>query len=264
MASQKSSRLFIIGGKAKQCVEHFVSFAGGSNARILVIPHASSIALEVAADFKAELEALGVRAQAITVALPDQPLVIPRGTTGIYMCGGDQEVLVRLLGPAGVNKLRRYHRRGGLIAGTSAGAAAVGVDIITGGMADGQLRAGALLVGKGIGLIKRTVVDTHFRERARFNRLVAAVLLYPGALGIGLDEDTAVLIEDCRTAGATMTVFGVGHVWFYNGAPVAGSASRRNSGQKSSASAGQLYSARDINVSVLSSGDSYLINFKDK
>lgn len=249
-STKRLPRLFIIGGKAKKCVEHFVSFAGGTSAKILVIPHASSVAAEVATEFCAELQALGVAAA--IAAVPGEPLVIPRGTTGIYMCGGDQEVLVQLLGPAGLRKLRAYHRRGGLIAGTSAGAAAVGVDIITGGMSDGQLRAGGLLLGKGIGVLKRTVVDTHFLQRARFNRLVAAVHLFPRALGIGLDEDTALLIE-----GESMTVYGVGHVWLYNGGPAAGSASRPR-GQKPGISAGQLFSARNVNVSVLSAGDSYV------
>ncbi len=241
-----TGRLFIIGGKAKRCLTKFAKLAGGENAHILVIPFASSIPLEVCADLDKELRQKGVTK--ITFAVAGKRLVIDDDVTGIYMTGGDQNDLLDRLGNIGATKLRRYFRNGGLIAGTSAGAAAVGFDIIAGGMKDGLLRQGSLTVGKGLGLLANTIVDTHFLARARFNRLLAAGQLFPGALGIGLDEDTALLIEADR-----MTVFGVGHVTFVSG----GTAVKPSAKKAARMRPDFLYSVVGASVSVLNAGQVY-------
>ena len=251
-------KLFLIGGKADQCVAHFVALAGGAAANILVVPHASSEPLIVAAEFVEELVGLGV--QNFTCAVAGEPLVIAAEVTAVYMCGGDQAELVRLLGEDGAENLRRFHAAGGLIAGTSAGAAAIGVDIITGGMSDKQLRVGSLETGKGLALRHDVVVDTHFLQRARFNRLIAAVVQFPKALGIGLDEDTALLIEPCVNAGKKknplpkMTAYGVGHVWFYSAGRGLQTSLKKNAADNEP---GALYSVSGVTVSVLSAGERY-------
>ncbi|CAN5449586.1 cyanophycinase [soil metagenome] len=253
-------KLFLIGGRSDQCVAHFVALAGGAAARVIVVPHASSVPDEVASEFAATLAGHGVKS--VVCAVPGDSLEIAVGTTAVYMCGGDQADLVRLLGVDGAAKLRQFHAQGGLIAGTSAGAAAIGVDIITGGMADKQLRVGSLEVGKGLALCGDVVVDTHFLQRARFNRLIAAVVQFPKALGIGLDEDSALLIETSVNAGkkknpqVSMTVYGVGHVWFYR----AGAALKTSLKKDPSANIpGTLYSVSGVTVSVLSAGESYSV-----
>lgn len=251
-------KLFLIGGRSDQCVAHFVALAGGASANVLVVPHASSVPDEVSAEFAATLAGHGV--QNITCAVAGEPLVIAPGVTGVYMCGGDQAELVRLLGEDGAENLRRFHAAGGLIAGTSAGAAAIGVDIITGGMSDKQLRVGSLDLGKGLALCHEVVVDTHFLQRARFNRLIAAVVQFPKALGIGLDEDTALLIESSVNAGKKknplpkMTVYGVGHVWFYSAGRGLKTSLKKDAADNEP---GALYSVSGVTVSVLSAGQVY-------
>ncbi len=250
-------KLFLIGGKAKKCVAHFVALAGGAAANVLVVPHASSVPDEVSAEFAATLAGHGV--QNITCAVAGEPLVIAPGVTAVYMCGGDQAELVRLLGEDGAENLRRFHAAGGLIAGTSAGAAAVGVDIVIGGMSDKQLRVGSLDLGKGLALCHDVVVDTHFLQRARFNRLIAAVVQFPKALGIGLDEDTALLIETVsgvgkKKASVTMTAYGVGHAWFYRAGRGLKTSLKKNVADNEP---GALYSVSGVTVSVLSAGETY-------
>ncbi|MGD9680799.1 MAG: cyanophycinase [Candidatus Obscuribacterales bacterium] len=199
-----AGRLFLIGGAAESCVETFASLAGGAGANIILIPHATLDAEENSRALTARLLELGCGR--VSTIMPGSELAITDDVTAVYMLGGDQSRLVELLGPAGRLALKSFHRRGGLVAGTSAGAACAGKIMITGGMRDGKLVYGALETGKGLGLIDNVIVDTHFTERGRFNRLVYALSL--GKLtGIGLDEDTAVLIEG--NGGAS--VFGAGH-----------------------------------------------------
>lgn len=245
-------KLFLIGGKADQCVAHFVALAGGAAANVLVVPHASSVPEEVATEFAASLVAHGVTN--VTCAVAGEPLVIAPEVTAVYMCGGDQADLVRLLGEDGAENLRRFHAAGGLVAGTSAGAAAIGVDIITGGMSDKQLRVGSLELGKGLALRGNVIVDTHFLQRSRFNRLIAAVAQFPRALGIGLDEDSAVLIETVAGKKPRMTAYGVGHVWLYRAGRGMKTSLKNNVAENEP---GALYSVSGVTVSVLSAGQVY-------
>lgn len=207
--NRSRGKLFLIGGAAKSCFAHFFELAGGADSRILLIPHASANWKKNGDALAAELLTMG--AARVVVAVPSEPFAIPRGTTGIYMLGGDQSDLVRLLGERGRRALHRFHRRGGLIAGTSAGAAAQAQLMVTEGMADSQLVADSLKTGRGLGLVRNLMVDTHFMERNRYNRLMAAQLCRKGGIAaVGLDEDTAILIEN-----GVATVYGSGCANFF-------------------------------------------------
>src|SRR5436189_288090 len=85
----------------------------------------------------------------------------------------------------------REHRSGGTIAGTSAGAAAMAETMLTGGSSNGGKPSGDIAMAPGLGLLLGVVVDTHFGQRGRMDRLLRALAQNPGYLGIGLDEDTA-------------------------------------------------------------------------
>lgn len=231
--------LFLVGGSADKCVAEFVDLAGGVDARVLIIPFASGEPAEAAANLKEQLSKLGVTF--IDVAQPGQPLVIAHGTTAVFMTGGDQSRLVELLSKSDRARLRRFLRKGGIIAGTSAGAAAAGVFMITGGTVDSELKS-TLTSARGLALTHGIIVDTHFAQRNRQNRLVAATWQYPRSVGIGLDEDTAVIIDRRGFA----TVCGVGQVWFYK-APANARASR-----------GSLQRAKQVTrVTTLSAGQSF-------
>lgn len=206
--SPSRGNLFLIGGAAESCLKDFVKLAGGKKARVLLVPHATIAPRRNSDELTAELVALGCGS--VTTVMPRAKFEIPDGTTAVYMLGGDQERLVRLLSDDGRAKLARFFASGGLIAGTSAGAACVVESMVTGGMRDGLLVLGSLSTGSGLGLLSRAVVDTHFYQRKRFNRMMAAVCR-GGVTGIGLDEDTAVLISPLLTC----TIYGAGQVTFF-------------------------------------------------
>ncbi len=115
---------------------------------------------------------------------------------GIWMTGGDQVDLVDILRdtPAGHALLTAY-QAGAVVGGTSAGATALGDPMIARGGGSGELRRGEVVLHPGFGLAGHgLIIDTHFGRRGRFPRLAAAVVEHPPAVGIGLDENTALLV----------------------------------------------------------------------
>jgi len=136
------------------------------------------------------------------------------------MLGGDQSNLVDRLGEKGVAELKRAFARGVLIAGSSAGAACVGELMISGGMPGGTWNPASLKTRDGLGLASGIVVDTHFAQRRRFARPRAAINQalnkgYGLLTGVGLDEDTAVLIGFDERGRSHCKVYGECHVWVY-------------------------------------------------
>ncbi|HMA33116.1 MAG TPA: cyanophycinase [Chloroflexia bacterium] len=119
------------------------------------------------------------------------------GAAGIYMTGGDQVDLVDILmgTPAG-DALWAAYRAGAVIGGTSAGATAIGDPMIARGGGSGELKRGEITLHPGFALAGHDlIIDTHFGRRGRFPRLVAAIAEQPTAMGIGIDENTALLIR---------------------------------------------------------------------
>ena len=117
-------------------------------------------------------------------------------STAVFMTGGDQSRLSSILGGSEVGKAmhRGYKRMGMTIAGTSAGAAAISEHMIVGGRAGLHPRKFMLNLAPGLGLLKRVVIDQHFTQRRRLGRLLSVVAQNPFILGVGIDEDTAILV----------------------------------------------------------------------
>lgn len=117
---------------------------------------------------------------------------------GVFFSGGDQVKLCDVL--AGTKFLdtlrRRYAEDGLIIAGTSAGAAAMSVFMIAGGKAEEGLLKGEMRLTSGLGFIDNVIIDTHFTQRGRFARLMSTVAVNPRLLGLGFSEDTAAVISD--------------------------------------------------------------------
>lgn len=139
----------------------------------------------------------------------------------VFLTGGDQGKLAAILGGSGAwDTIEEKYRaqKGFTVAGTSAGAMVLSSTMIMGGGNGDGLKGEQIRLGPGLGLIDHCVVDTHFVERGRFARLAHSLLLNPRSLGIGLGEDSAVLVESGRNArclGTGMVVLmdctGVGH-----------------------------------------------------
>ncbi len=134
---------------------------------------------------------------------------------GIMFTGGNQSRLSEIWGETELLSLlhERYLHENFLIAGTSAGAMAKSNTMICGGESSESLYKGAVKMGLGFGFVKDIIIDTHFVVRGRFGRLAQAVATNPGSLGIGLGEDTGVLI----TSGHYVETIGSGLVLIFDG-----------------------------------------------
>lgn len=134
----------------------------------------------------------------------------------IVVCtGGDQLRLTSILGGTACHRtlLTKYQTEPVVIAGTSAGAAASSNNMIYQGSASEALLKGEVKITSGLGFINNVIIDTHFVHRGRIGRLFQAVVSNPMVLGIGLGEDTGLLI----TEGKKMEAIGSGLVILVDG-----------------------------------------------
>jgi cyanophycinase len=115
----------------------------------------------------------------------------------VMFSGGDQARLCSILGGTTFMQMlmEKYRNEYFIIAGTSAGAAAMSGSIITGGDAAEAYLKGTMKLGIGFGLLPKVIIDTHFDERGRLGRLVQAIAEQPGIIAIGLSEDTGIIVE---------------------------------------------------------------------
>ena len=191
-----------------EILERFVDLAGGKRARIAIIPTASDDP-QRSGDGYAELfremgarDADWVRVEERPDANAQETLQILGQASGIFITGGDQARLVQLLvGTRVMDCVRLRNAEGVIVAGTSAGASVVsahvmaGVTGVGGDSNDAAARKGMVDVVAGFGLLQDMIIDQHFSQRGRLGRLVATFAANPGLIGIGLDEDTAVIID---------------------------------------------------------------------
>jgi cyanophycinase len=135
----------------------------------------------------------------------------------IFFTGGDQLRITSQMGDSPVFQcMHEKHSKGTMIAGTSAGAAAMPTTMIVGGPGDESGRISALSMAPGMGLLDYVVIDSHFAERGRIGRLLGAVVQHPANLGVGIDENTAILVEDEKH----FYVVGKGAVYVVDGSPI--------------------------------------------
>lgn len=166
----------------------------------------------------------------------------------VFFTGGDQLKLSSKLGgsPLLACLRRLYEERGGVIAGTSAGAAAMGAIMLVSHPTESSHKVeGGYFMARGLGLVPDLVIDQHFAQRARIERLVGAVAEDPGVLGIGIDEDTAVIFEE-----SVLRVIGSGAVYVADGQGVTYS----NMSERTAEQTLRLY---DLRLHVLSAGSTF-------
>ena len=184
----------------QRILRRFVDVSGGEEADIVVIPTASKMH-ETGPRYEALFRELG----AARVSVMDfdtrrdcqEPNRLQRleEATGIFFTGGNQLRLTALLGGTPVAQLIRKRNAAGVtVGGTSAGASILSEHMIAFGDEGSSVIAGSVRLAPGLGLTNRFVIDQHFRERDRLGRLITALAYNPFAIGIGLDEDTAVFI----------------------------------------------------------------------
>lgn len=211
--------LVIIGGAedredTRLILREFVRRAGGIKARIAIITAATAYQKEAGEEYALLFKDLGAEAaQAIITQEREDAdeydaLEAIAEATGIFFTGGDQSRVIRLIkGTLLDDAIHKRHQIGAVIAGTSAGAAIMPDVMITDGDSDTHPRLDAVELGDGMGFLTGILVDQHFAQRGRLGRLLTALLLEPSVMGLGIDENTAVIVE-----GDELEVIGEGAV----------------------------------------------------
>ena len=258
MRNHKQGRLLIIGGHEDKDDERLILRAVaehvGRGGKLVVATVASEAAAETWEEYERVFRTLGVRhvhkldLETREEAKTLQKRKILDDATAVFFTGGDQLRITSQLGDTPIyERLAEIFRTGGLIAGTSAGASVVCETMMVGGDAKESNRLGVgLQMAPGFGFFKGAIVDQHFAERGRFGRLVGAVAQNPRILGIGIDENTAILVKGHRT----FTVIGEGAVYTVDGSTV----SHSNIAEERMEKTLSLY---DVKLHVLSQSDTF-------
>lgn len=238
--SAKGSLVVVGGGTTTAAiVDKALDLAGGAKAKVVLIaeanPEYGPASLAAWKTTKAsQVTLLNVRQPAAaTKLLREADLIwIPGGLQGVFMNS--------LRGTNIADTIRRRYREGAIIGGTSAGAAVMS-RVMIGGRSDlDSLRAGSTpYLMEGLSLWPEVIVDQHFLQKGRFNRLTLAILDHPELIGIGIDEETAVVVH-----GQQMEVIGNNNVTVID----ARQASREKLVQ------GEPVAVRDLKIHVLRAG----------
>lgn len=171
--------------------------------RLVIITSASEKPQENWHEYKTAFKSLGVKLfshvhidQPDGVHQLDLPALFEDATT-IFFSGGDQLRLTsRIGGTPIVEYVLKVFEKGGTIAGTSAGASVMGEVMLVGSENDESHKVGNWLMAPGLNFVENVIIDQHFAQRGRIGRLLGAIALNPGFLGIGIDEGTAILVEN--------------------------------------------------------------------
>jgi cyanophycinase len=175
-----------------------------------------------------------------------EKLKVLDNAAAIFFSGGDQLRITSQIGDTLVEaKVREIYERGGLIAGTSAGASMMSDTMMVRGPSSESHRIGDLHMAPGLGFIRDVIIDQHFAERGRFGRLIGAVAHSPRVLGLGIDEDTAAVLE-----GTCFKVIGSGAVYVVDG-------SRSTHSNLADAGPDKVLSMHGVTVHVLGTGDRF-------
>ncbi|MGJ8684885.1 MAG: cyanophycinase [Nonlabens sp.] len=207
---------------------HVVKESGGSNANIVVIPTASSIPVEVGENYLEAFHTLGCKNVTVLDIRSKEDsekqtsIDLIKNADGIMFSGGDQSKITDKIGGTTIHQIlldRYLNEEGFVIAGTSAGAMVMANEMIAGGSATESFIKGAVNMYKGLSLIPELIIDTHFIRRGRFGRQSEAIAKFPSLVGIGLAEDTGMIIKngrDCTVIGSGMVIVFDGSTFQHN------------------------------------------------
>tara|TARA_B110000046_G_scaffold185976_1_gene230975 strand:+ start:4428 stop:5285 length:858 start_codon:yes stop_codon:yes gene_type:complete len=234
---------------------HVVKEAGGVDANIVVIPTASSIPIEVGENYIEAFTALGCKNISVLDirrkedSEKEASIELIKNADCVMFSGGDQSKITKKIGGTTIHKIlteRYINEKGFVIAGTSAGAMAMANEMIAGGSASEAFIKGAVSMYKGLNLIPELIIDTHFIRRGRFGRQSEAVAKHPNLIGLGLAEDTGMIIKN----GSDSTVIGSGMVIIFDG-------SKLTHNNEKILKEGTPMTMANLTIHVLSNGDKY-------
>ncbi|HEV7593496.1 MAG TPA: cyanophycinase [Gemmatimonadaceae bacterium] len=219
--------LLIIGGKEAKTGERLIlrmlAKEVGKSGKLVVATVASESPRAIFNDYEACLRGLGMRhVHHLSIDTREEAAIeskchILQGADAVFFTGGDQLKITSQLGDTPIfTRVCEIYDSGGLIAGTSAGASVMTETMLVAGDGDHSHRIGSMLrLAPGFGLLQGVIVDQHFAERGRIGRLLGAIAQNPRILGIGLDEDAAIMVRRGR-----FQVIGSGAVYVVDGSKV--------------------------------------------
>jgi cyanophycinase len=255
-ASHKGS-LVIVGGHEDRTGEKRILRAVadrlGSDGKIVVCTVASAEPEELWDQYESAFRALGVPhvyrldIQSREDAVSARTMKILEGATGVFFTGGDQLKITAQIGDTPLySRVQEIFEAGGVVAGTSAGASAMSETMLVTNEGDASYRIkSALLMAPGLGFAPDLLIDQHFSQRGRMARLIGAVSQNPRVLGVGIDEDTALILER-----GSFRVLGEGAVYVVD----ASKSTYSNIGEEES---DRTLSAYGITIHMLSQGDRF-------
>jgi len=229
----------------------------GLNSRIEIIPTASKIPETVGAEYARAFAFLGAdNVHVLKISNREEVLgehveERVKNADVIFFTGGDQLRLTSIFGGTPIHDLliKKYQEEEFIYVGTSAGAHSASKSMIYQGSSQEALLKGEVKITCGLGLIDHVIIDTHFVQRGRIGRLCQAVVSNPKTLGIGLGEDTGLLI----TNGNRMEALGSGLVMLVDGRHITDT-------NITDVDLGEPISIKNLVVHVMSIGDNYLLD----
>jgi cyanophycinase len=206
--SQTKGKLVIVGGvQTTEIVKKFVELAGGSDAKIIIIPNAGSDLVESSEEQKKEFAELGGLSDYLifTRETADEKANLDRmdWANAVFFLGGDQSDLTRdMLDTKLLSKVFDIYNNGGVVGGSSAGAAVMSEVMITGNELINKdstrnfvtIQKGNVEVKAGFGFLKTVIIDQHFLKRKRHNRTISTLIEHPNLIGVAIDESTAIIV----------------------------------------------------------------------
>lgn len=200
--------VLVIGGAedkvhGREILHTFFGRAGATDARLAIIPSASREPTMIGNRYIRIFEEMGAKQiELLDIREREQcndPDIQAYLTecTGVFLTGGDQLRLCAVLADTPVMEIirQRVHSSALTLAGTSAGAAVMGQQMIAGGGSGESPNRSLVDMATGLGIIPKVIVDQHFHNRNRLARLLSAISSHPDQLGMGIDEDTCAMVE---------------------------------------------------------------------
>jgi cyanophycinase len=183
--------------------KEFIKRAGGTRARIVVLPQASGLK-DTGKEYVKAFQELGVKTKPVSLEFRERKdadrknhLDSLQSATGIFIAGGVQMRITAIIGGTDFEvELLSAFRRGAVVAGTSAGTAVMSKVMLAYGKGGATLRERIAQFSPGLGFTNKIIFDQHFRQKDRLGRLAYAISMHPGLLGIGVDENTCAIVEE--------------------------------------------------------------------
>lgn len=258
MAEKIKGDLIIIGGAEdkegdKEILKKVCNSINKDNDIILVATIATEYPKEAFRKYKKIFESLGVKnIKGLNIeeredSLNENNIKLIEEAALIFFTGGDQLRITSLVGGTSIyDALKRASQNGCIIVGTSAGASVMSDTMIVNGEDEESPRKFTLKMAPGLGFLEGVMIDQHFAQRGRIGRLLTGIAQNPEVLGVGIDEDTALLVRDNGDA----QIIGSGAVYFLDARNITYS-------NVSEQNYDEVLSMFNVKLHVLKEGDKY-------